>query len=65
MSQRGLLGAWGPGAILPLTAESPHFKAWFPDPEGRFPREAPLLIWNEPQEIFTPEEQPSLSEEAE
>ena len=52
------------GHPLPLTAE-PHFKAWFPDPEGRFPREAPLLIWNEPQEIFAPEERALLEEEAE
>ncbi|BAW01979.1 FAD dependent oxidoreductase [Thermus thermophilus] len=52
------------GYSLPVTAE-PHFKAWFPDPEGRFPREAPLLIWNEPQEIFAPEERALLEGEAE
>lgn len=50
------------GLDLPLQAE-PHFKAWFPDPLGRFPREAPLLIWNAPQEVFTPEEKALLQEE--
>lgn len=50
------------GLELPLGAE-PHFKAWFPDPLRRFPREASLLIWNEPQEIFSPEEKALLAEE--
>ncbi|WP_117237860.1 NAD(P)/FAD-dependent oxidoreductase [Thermus sediminis] len=57
----GLLGALG--LELPVVAQ-PHFKAWFPDPLGLFPREAPLLIWNEPQELFTPEERALLQEEA-
>ncbi|WP_243092479.1 NAD(P)/FAD-dependent oxidoreductase [Thermus hydrothermalis] len=48
---------------LPVAAE-PHFKAWFPDPLGLFPREAPLLIWNEPQEIFAPEEKTLFQGEA-
>jgi glycine/D-amino acid oxidase-like deaminating enzyme len=56
----GLLKALG--LSLPVMAE-PHFKAWFPDPLGLFPREAPLIIWNEPQEIFTPEEKGLLQEE--
>ncbi|WP_135257278.1 NAD(P)/FAD-dependent oxidoreductase [Thermus caldilimi] len=66
-----LILAPGPGLLpllkalepaLPVAAE-PHFKAWFPDPLGRFPREAPLLIWNEPQEIFAPEEKALLEED--
>ncbi|BDG15405.1 NAD(P)/FAD-dependent oxidoreductase [Thermus brockianus] len=56
-----LLAALDP--TLPVAAE-PHFKAWFPDPLGLFPRETPLLIWNEGQEIFTPEEQALLRDEA-
>ncbi|GLV49159.1 FAD-dependent oxidoreductase [Thermus sp. LT1-2-5] len=56
-----LLRGLDPG--LPVVAE-PHFKAWFPDPLRRFPREAPLLIWNEPGEIFSLEER-ALLEEAE
>ncbi|WP_448566820.1 NAD(P)/FAD-dependent oxidoreductase [Thermus sp.] len=58
----GLLEALG--LELPLVAE-PHFKAWFPDPLALFPREAPLIIWNEPQEIFTAEEKALLREDEE
>jgi len=57
----GLLAAMG--LELPVVAE-PHFKAWFPDPLSLFLREAPLIIWNEPQEIFSPEEKALLQEEA-
>lgn len=50
------------GYELPLRLEG-HFKAWFADPQGLFPREAPLMIWHEPQEIFLPEEKALLQEE--
>ncbi len=50
------------GLDYPVVAE-PHFKAWFQDPLGLFPKEAPLLIWQETQTLFAPEEEVLLAED--
>ncbi|WP_018461655.1 NAD(P)/FAD-dependent oxidoreductase [Thermus oshimai] len=50
------------GEAVPLTREA-HFKAWFPDPQGAFPKEAPLLILQEEVRLFGEEEAPLLEGE--
>lgn len=55
-----LLGELGEEVLLEREA---HFKAWFPDPLGAFPREAPLLILQEGVTLFAEEEAALLAEE--
>lgn len=50
------------GADLPLVCER-HLKVAFDDHRGALPRDAPLLIWADPQRLpWTPEERAALAE---
>jgi glycine/D-amino acid oxidase-like deaminating enzyme len=69
-----LVNAAGPGfaQVARLLGEEPpvraeaHFKAWFPDPQGLFPRNLPLVVQAEPVRLaFSEEEARLLAEDPE
>jgi glycine/D-amino acid oxidase-like deaminating enzyme len=50
------------GETLPVSSEV-HLKTAFADSAGAVPRDAPMVIWNDPQEIdWTPDERTLLAE---